>query len=219
MNRPWAHLLLAAILALTAGAGCNARPQVETARADCCAGALPAAAFTDNSLYQVESTWTTDAATAMPLGNLRGRVQVVVMFFTSCAYACPIIVNNLKRLEATLPPTLRPQTGFVLVSFDAGRDTPPVLKAFRQKYELDARRWTLLRGEPQDVLELAALLGVKYKRDANGNFAHSNLITVLNPEGEIIHQQAGLHPDVAVTVNAMQQALAVLPPPPPPANR
>jgi len=34
---------------------------------------------------------------------------------------------------------------------------------------------------------------VIYKRDANGDFAHSNLITVLNAEGEIVLQQPGLN--------------------------
>ncbi|MFO1488486.1 MAG: hypothetical protein U1F65_08410 [Verrucomicrobiota bacterium] len=44
-----------------------------------------------------------------------------------------------------------------------------------------------------EVRELAALLGVNFRKDANGQFAHSNLITVLNAEGEIIFQQPGLN--------------------------
>ena len=40
--------------------------------------------------------------------------------------------------------------------------------------------------------ELAALLGVKYKQEADGAFSHSNLITILNPQGEIVHQRTGL---------------------------
>jgi hypothetical protein len=36
------------------------------------------------------------------------------------------------------------------------------------------------------------LLGVKYKREADGMFAHSNLITILSRDGEITHQRAGL---------------------------
>jgi protein SCO1/2 len=43
------------------------------------------------------------------------------------------------------------------------------------------------------VRELAALLGVIYREDANGSFAHSNVITVLNAEGEIVYQQPGLN--------------------------
>ena len=48
--------------------------------------------------------------------------------------------------------------------------------------------------------ELAALLGVNYRKDARGHYAHSNILTVLNPGGEIVHQQLGLNqsPDESV---------------------
>ena len=47
------------------------------------------------------------------------------------------------------------------------------------------------------------LLGVKYKQDARGQFAHSNLMTVLNAEGEITHQRAGLQGDVSEVAQAV----------------
>jgi protein SCO1/2 len=50
------------------------------------------------------------------------------------------------------------------------------------------------------------LLGVKYRRDANGDFSHSNLITVLNAEGEVSHQRSGLNGDVATAVRAVSLA-------------
>jgi protein SCO1/2 len=81
---------------------------------------------------------------------------------------------------------------FVLVSFDTGHDTVPVLRAYREQHRLDAVNWVLLRGAPGDVRELAAVLGVKYQKDAGGMFNHSNLITILNSEGEIAHQRFGL---------------------------
>lgn len=115
------------------------------------------------------------------------------MFFASCQFTCPITVSDLQRIEAALPENLRGQVGFTLISFDSVRDTPAALRTFRASRELGGDNWTLLRGEPDDVRELAALLGVIYKRDANGDFAHSNLITVLNAEGEIVLQQPGLN--------------------------
>ena len=60
-----------------------------------------------------------------------------------------------------------------------------------------------MSGKPDDVLELAALLGVKYKEDSNGQFAHSNVITVLNAKGEIVHQQIGLNEDISETVQTL----------------
>jgi protein SCO1/2 len=58
------------------------------------------------------------------------------------------------------------------------------------------------------VRELAALLGINYQRDARGLFAHSNVITVLNPEGEVAFQQAGLNKDSKETIAAIEKALA-----------
>jgi protein SCO1/2 len=35
--------------------------------------------------------------------------------------------------------------------------------------------------------------GVNYRKDARGQYAHSNLITVLNAQGEIVAQESGLN--------------------------
>jgi protein SCO1/2 len=73
---------------------------------------------------------------------------------------------------------------------------------------LNAPNWTLLRGAPDDVLELGALLGINYKKDLRGQFAHSNVITVLNPGGEIVRQIVGLNRDAGDGVKAVEQAFA-----------
>ncbi|MBI3874640.1 MAG: SCO family protein [Verrucomicrobia bacterium] len=120
--------------------------------------------------------------------------------------------TSSTRRQAALPETLRDRVDFLLVSFDSKRDTPEALRAYRERQKLDTAHWTLLRGKPDDVRELAALLGANYREDARGQFAHSNLITVLNPQGEIVHQQAGLNSDPAPTIAAIQRALAPVAP-------
>ena len=47
------------------------------------------------------------------------------------------------------------------------------------------------------------LLGVKYQKLAQGQFAHSNLITVLNAEGEITFQREGLKGDDSPVLRAI----------------
>lgn len=175
----------------------------------CCAKAEPAVAatFSDKSLYQTESKWTTDANKQIKLADLKGRPQVVVMFFASCQYACPVLVHDLTRIEAALKPELRGKVGFTLVTFDTERDTPEALAKFRETRNLSPTNWTLLHGSDDDVLELAALLGVKYKQEASGQFAHSNLITVLNGEGEIVNQLVGLGQDINATVRELEKLL------------
>jgi protein SCO1 len=186
-------LVIAALIATTASAE----------EKSCCKKPLAAAApLPDKSLYQVTSSWTNDASAPVTLTSLRGKPQIVTMFFASCEFACPLLVNDMKRIEAALPENVRTNVGFVLISFDTERDTPPALAKFRTLHKLNSN-WTLLRGGTEDVLEISALLGVKYKRDARGQFAHSNLITLLNPNGEVVTQQIGLNQSGADIVNQL----------------
>jgi protein SCO1/2 len=169
----------------------------------CCAVEEKAGApLSARSIYQLDAAWTNDAGSTVRLAALRGRPVVLAMFFAQCEYACPILVRDMQRVRAALPEALRAQTQFVLVSFDTARDTPAALRAYRERMALDAG-WTLLRGDTAAVQELAMLLGVKFKQDARGQFSHSNLFTLLNRDGEIVHQQAGLQEDVSETVAAL----------------
>ena len=200
-------ILLSSLVSGALVAGCSGPSADLRQTTSCCAtNAEAVAAFTDKSLYQLDSTWITDAGKPMKLGLLHHRVQVVAMFFASCQYACPVIVHDMKRIDAALPESLRARVGFVLVTFDTVRDTPDALQSYRERHELLAARWELLRATPDDTLELAALLGVKYKREATGQFTHSNLITVLNSAGEIVHQQVGLNQNIQKTVKAIERA-------------
>jgi protein SCO1/2 len=159
--------------------------------AACCCQPTPGATFTRESLYQIATSFTDDAGRPFQLGQLRGRPVVLTMFFASCGYACPLLVTDMQAIRAQLPAAVRDQAAFVLVSFDVERDTPAALRHYREERGLDAG-WTLLHGDADAVRELAALLGVKYKQEADGMFSHSNLVTILNPEGEVAHQRSGL---------------------------
>jgi len=198
-------LIFALQIALLAGAG-ERRPT-------CCVtnrevgSVVNSPAFTDKSLYQLDSVWNSADGRKLKLAELKGKPQVVTMFFARCELACPVLVHDVKRIEAALPPELQGKVGFVLVSFDSERDTPEALRGYRKQQELNANTWTLLQGKPDDVLELGALLGVKFKKDARGQFAHSNVITVLNSAGEIVYQLNGLNLDVTPAISAIQMTL------------
>jgi protein SCO1 len=171
----------------------------------CCAEEKPAAPLSTRSLYQLDGKWTDDSGASVQLAALRGRPVVLAMFFAQCGYACPVLVSDMQRLRERLPAEARARAQFVLVSFDVLRDTVPALKSYRENGGLD-EAWTLLRGDESSVQELAMLLGVKFKRDANGQFSHSNLITVLNAEGEISHQRNGLMGDMSEAAKAVALA-------------
>lgn len=171
----------------------------------CCAEVKPAAPLSSRSIYQLDAKWTDDTGASVQLAAFRGQPVIVAMFFAQCEYACPMLVADIRRARELLAPDLQAKARVVLVSFDTARDTPAALKAYRARMLLDAS-WTLLRGEEAAVQDLAMLLGVKFKRDARGQFAHSNLVTVLNKEGEIAHQRAGLQGDMSDVARAIAVA-------------
>src|SRR5262249_59163829 len=133
------------------------------------------------------------------VGHLQGKVHVLAMVYTTCTSACPIIVSLMQLMEGALPPDLRPQVGFVLVSLDPERDTPSVLRAYRDKMHLDPMSWSLLSGHPDDVMDLAMVLGIRYQQDQSGGFIHSNMITLLNTPGATVHPHEGLQQDMVST--------------------
>lgn len=159
--------------------------------------------FTRTSLYQADGTFTDDSGKSFSLASLRGRPVVVNLFFATCGYACPLAVTDLLAVQARLSPAQRKDTVFVLVSFDLQRDTVAALAQYRAARQLDGN-WILLRGDDASVRELAALLGVKYKQEADGSFAHSNLFTILNREGEMVHQRIGLQSGLDAAVAALE---------------
>lgn len=172
----------------------------------CCRKELePSKPLTDGSIYNLESTWTSDFGREIQLRVLRGKPQVVVMFFANCAWACPILVQDLKRIEAALPESIRKETGFLMVTFDSKRDTVEALQAYRKRHELSTDRWTLLRGEPDEVRELAAVLGINFREEIGGQIAHSNLITILDREGEIVRQNKGLNQGEVTAIDSLKR--------------
>jgi protein SCO1/2 len=203
-----AFVIILPLLGLALLNGCSDRPVAALSHTSCCRTNLPCASnssLPDRSIYQLDSLWTTDSGAQTNLAALRGRIQVITIFFANCQAACPLLVNDMKRIEAALPPEAREHVGFVLVTFDPDRDTPEALRAYRNRQGL-AQNWTLLRGKPEDVQELAVVLGLKYKKDLQGQFAHSNVITILSPEGEIIQQQSGLPQTIEPLVAAIKRA-------------
>ena len=152
-----------------------------------------------NSVYQIDFTWETQSQKKIQSSDLRGKFQLVILAYTECSHACPILVADLKHIEGLIPKGIQEQVGFVFVSIDPERDTPDQLHQFSKKMDLGTG-WHLLHGDSTAVMGMAALLGVKFRQEPDGSFSHSNLITLLDPEGKIVFRLEGLqqNPDALV---------------------
>ena len=144
------------------------------------------------SLFHLDAVWEDHRGGTLSLADLRGHPVVLVMFYGNCTTACPILVQDAKRLDAALPDDVRADTRFVLVSFDTVNDTPERLRTVAGSHGIDDARWHFVHGERAQVRALAMLLGVQFHDTGNGMFDHSNLITVLDRDGRIAHRVEGL---------------------------
>ncbi len=79
-----------------------------------------------------------------------------------------------------------------LYSIDPENDTAKRLKEFAIENYIDGKEWTLLQGTTSGVREFSNVLAVKYKQISPLDFSHSNIISVFNPQGKLVHQQEGL---------------------------
>ncbi len=155
------------------------------------------------SIYNSTTSWQTQNSDTLQLKELRGKIRVVAMMYTNCQYACPRLVADMKSIESSLGDSAD-EIGFVLASIDTRNDTPEKLKRFAIENNLGSE-WLLLHGSENDILELAAMLGVQYQRSSETDFAHSNVLSVLNEDGEIVYQQngLGLKDETVATIKAL----------------
>jgi protein SCO1 len=150
------------------------------------APALPGGPLPGDSVYQLDIPLTNQDARASKLAELRGSPVLIAMFYTSCKYVCPLIVDSMRSVDKALAPDERARLRVVLVSFDPEHDTPQALKAVAEERHLDLPRWSLDRTDAESVRKLAAVLGVQYRAIEKGDFNHSTVISLLDKDGRIV---------------------------------
>lgn len=176
-------------------------PPCHRHRADARAAVRP---LPDTSLFHLGGGWSDQTGAPFRFATLQGSPSVILMFYGTCQSVCPILIGDVLRLEAALTPATRARTRFVLVTFDPATDTPERLRALAAERGMDASRWALLRGGDDDVRALATVLGVQYSRVGPGEFTHSNVITVVDPQGVVARQLEGLRQAVEPTARAIE---------------
>lgn len=148
--------------------------------------------ISDLSIYNLPSKWTNQDGKEIEMKDLKGKVLVMVMIYTSCKSACPRLVADMRNIESRLPEKTKENVKLVLVSIDPEVDTPERLKSFAIENKMDGDQWAFLRSTEDNTREFAAVLSVNYKKVSPMDFSHSNIISVFNVEGEVVYQQEGL---------------------------
>jgi protein SCO1/2 len=136
------------------------------------------------SIYALSMTLTDQDGRKVGLDAFRGKPVFVGMFYGACPSACPLLISTIRRAMSELDASTDAEVRVLLVSFDPERDTPEALHAIAVQRGLDVR-WKLANAPEDQVRDLAALLGIQYRRLPDGSFSHTSSIVLLDRAGAI----------------------------------
>jgi len=134
--------------------------------------------------------------------DFRGQYVVMGFVYTNCPDICPLITQNLIKIQKDLGYPSNVQ--FLGVSFDPLRDTPEVLHRYKEVFKVD-ENVNFLTGEPKMVQSFMDSVRVRTQESMRTTtdsgkeiyfLNHSDKIMVMNPKGEIIIEYGGSMPSI-----------------------
>ena len=118
--------------------------------------------------------------------DFNNKVYVVEFFFTSCPSICPIMNKNMKKIEEQFGS--RSDFGIASFTIDPDHDTPSVLKAYAESYEVFSQNWHFLTGDKEKIYALANN-GFNIFASVNprvaGGFEHQGYFALIDKNGTI----------------------------------
>lgn len=163
----------------------------------------PVAEHQSDSLFNITDTWTTTDEKPLQIADLNTGPTVIAMIYTSCQDVCPLIVEDMKKIEHRLTGAQADTVRFAVFSMDPDRDTTKKLKDYARAHGIDSSRWIVARGSAEAVRRLAVAIGMKYKKTKSGDFEHSKLISIMDANGVIKYQQSDIGLNGESAVNAI----------------
>jgi protein SCO1/2 len=105
---------------------------------------------------------------------MKGKIVLINFFFTDCDAICPLMTENLARVQELLGPRVGTEIFMASISLQPEHDTPEVLAAYAKTYGIGPG-WDLLTGKKDDIDILRHRLG----------FVSSDKIEDADPEQHI----------------------------------
>ena len=106
---------------------------------------------------------------------IRGKTVIIIPFFTSCTGACPVMNQNLAKIQDWLGDRLGKDAYMISISVDPVTDTVPKLQEYAGKFRARPG-WHFLSGKPENVKFALMKLGnhVETRED------HNNIMIIGN---------------------------------------
>jgi protein SCO1/2 len=146
--------------------------------------------LTSDSVYQLKTSLIDQDARPFNLSSKRGKLVIVGMFYNTCKFVCPTLIDAMRSTQAGLTVLEKERVELLLITIDPIRDDVAVLKNISVTRHLDTSRWTLGRTDPDSVRKLAAAIGIQYRQLPDGEFNHTTELILLDTEGRIAGRTA-----------------------------
>jgi protein SCO1/2 len=195
-----------AALVLAGASGCaqdRGQPVPEPASTDDRRAAGDAA--DGESIFNLDLPLVDQDDTTMALHDLKGHPILAAMVYTSCKDVCILVTEQMKAIERQLAGA-DGDVQYVLFSLDPARDSPAAMREFARVQKLDTAKWRLVATGEEGVRDLAAVFGVRYQPEEDGEIAHSAVIVVIDGRGVVRHRQVGVARDARELAEAMTRA-------------
>jgi protein SCO1/2 len=131
---------------------------------------------------------------------IKDKTVAIELIYTTCKYACPLETARLAQVQELLGDRMGRDIFFYSVTIDPLHDTPPVLKAYAEKYRA-GRGWTFLTGKPADIVLLSKKLGLYSAPDPSNKDGHVPTLLIGNEStGQWMRASALDNPKLTATM-------------------
>lgn len=134
--------------------------------------------------------------------DYQGKFVVLGFIYTNCPDVCPLITQNMIKIQKELnnPDDIQ----FIGITFDPERDTPPVLRKYKETFKLD-KNFDFLTGDPAVISEVMDSVRVRSQVSLTTTtdsgeeiyfMNHSDKIMVLDKKSRVIIEYGGSMPGI-----------------------
>ena len=111
---------------------------------------------------------------------IKGKIVAVNFIYTSCMFTCPLETARLAQVQRILGERVGKDIFFYSISIDPGHDTPPVLKAYLEKFGVGPG-WLFLTGKKEDIVQVVGRAGGRTSLTSRHGRPREHLVIVRAP--------------------------------------
>lgn len=108
---------------------------------------------------------------------IKDKIVAINFIYTHCPDTCSLETAQLVRVQKIMGERLGKDVFFYSISIDPERDTPKVLREYRERF---GAKWTFLTGKKEDIIQLRKKLGLYISEIQDGSNNHNVTMIIGN---------------------------------------